>query len=60
MPMRVMLHTLALAMKREVADTPTGVVMIGWSGNSCGTNARSLKTIKEEHSWRKKKRSVFA
>jgi small subunit ribosomal protein S10 len=33
-------------MKREVADTPTGVVMKGWSGNSRGTGVRSLrKTI---------------
>lgn len=32
--MRVSLYTLALALKCEVADTPTGVVMKGMSGNS--------------------------
>ena len=37
--MRVFSYTLALASKCEVADTPTGVVMKGMSGNSHGVRA---------------------
>ena len=43
--MRVSLYTLALALKCEVADTPTGVVMQGVSGNSDGVSVKKPETI---------------
>jgi len=45
---------LTFALICEVADTPTGVVMIGYQGIRVEQKVKSLKKkIKEENSWQK-------
>lgn len=59
---RVLSNTLAFALKREVADTPTGVVdtRVVWQVIREEKTTRSLKLPKEEKTWQKRKRSGCA